>query len=96
MIKIQEVEIHGVKYRIREPRLRDYLASKNKEREEVMIAFLSGMLVDENDKPLGEEAIRDLPLSHFGGLSEIVNRILEGANENPPLESKSDSGSASH
>jgi hypothetical protein len=92
MIKIQEVEIDGVSYRIREPRLRDYVASRGRPTEDMVIVFLSGMLLDEDGKEFGEERVNDLPLKSFGRLSDIVNGFL--SEEKDPLDRKSDSASA--
>lgn len=91
MLRIQELDIEGVKYRLREPRLRDYLASRNRPPEEVMIAFLGGMLLDDEDAGIGEEAVYDLPLGAFGKLSEIVTKMITP--DESPLDPKSGSDS---
>lgn len=91
MLRIQELDIDGIKYRLREPRLRDYIASRGRPADEVMIAFLGGMLLGEGDKGIGEEAVYDLPLAAFGKLSDIVTKMITP--DESPLEQKSGSGS---
>lgn len=91
MLKIQELEIGGVTYRVREPRLRDYLASRGRAQEEIMVAFLGGMVLGEGDKPIGEEAVFELPLQAFGELSDLVNKMITP--DAAPLGAKKDSGS---
>ena len=51
MLKIQELRIEGHTFRIREPRLRDFLATRSvpaDKQDEYVITMLSSMMVDEN------------------------------------------------
>jgi hypothetical protein len=91
MTKVQEIVIDGVQYRVRQPRLREYLESKKHPPEDLIIVFLAGMILDEHDKEIGRERILDIPLAHFNQLSMMVNDAVEG--EKPPLEQKNGSSS---
>lgn len=93
MPKIQEVGIDGTVYRIREPLLRDYRESKKHPQEDLIMVFLAGMLLDEDDKPWGVDRVEDIPLSHFNILSEKVNNMITGGSNLPPLEKMTESAS---
>lgn len=94
MLNIQEVSVNGRSYRMREPRLRDYLDSKSVEGPEVMILFLSRMLLNDQDEAIGMEAVRDLPLKDFGALSDAANNLMS-ENSDGPLDQTNGSATAS-
>lgn len=94
MLKIQEVSIHGRSYRMREPRLRDYIDSKKVDPQDVMVLFLSRMLLDDKGEPIGEEAIKDLPLKDFGALSDLANKLMSDEGD-APLDQTNGSSTAS-
>lgn len=82
MLKIQELSVGGVTYRLREPRLRDHINAQAREggQEQYVIHMLGGMLIDENGTELGPEAILDLPLTAFNALSQAMEGFAA-----PPL-----------
>jgi hypothetical protein len=75
MLKTQEIEIDGEKFKIREPRIKDHLRAKalvDASGEAYAISMLSGMLIDEAGKEVGEAFISDLPLRVFNQLAEAM------------------------
>lgn len=75
MLKIQEIVIDGETYRLREPRLGDYLRARKKEDEEFVFAMLAGMVLDENGNAIGEEAVLELPLRVLDAMSQTVTQF---------------------
>lgn len=89
MLKIQELEIDGIPFRIREPRLSDYLRAKKAPDDEFVFAMLAGMMLDKNDKSVGEEYIKELPLRVFNQLTSVVNKLTGGEDPLDPTTASS-------
>jgi hypothetical protein len=80
--------------RLREPRVRDLLASqKAASDEERAVILLGAMLLDEDGKPLGYEAVLDLPGAALLSLSDHIPGLI-GEGNAAPLAPTSDSGTA--
>lgn len=78
MLKIQEVNIDGQVFRVREPRLKDFLATRSLVgQDEYVVVMLAGMLIDENGKDRGREFVENLPLRYLNPLSELVNDLTK-------------------
>lgn len=74
-LKIQELQIDGEIFRLREPRLADYLKARNKDETEFVFAMLAGMVLDENDQPIGDEGVLELPLRVLDAMSRAVGEF---------------------
>ena len=97
MSKIQEITIDDVTYRVRAPRLKEYLESKKHPPEDLIIVFLGGMILDAEGNAVGREGVEEIPLAHFDQLAVMVNTTV-GAKTDPlvpPNGSLSGSPSAS-
>lgn len=90
MLKIQEIEIDGEKFRLREPRLADYLRARKADKSDFVFVMLEGMLLNEEGKEVGQEAVQNLPLRVFDVLADAVNTMATP--RSGPLE-KSDGSS---
>lgn len=77
MLKIQELRIGEEVYRVREPRLKDYLRARKAEGSEFAFQMLAGMLLDEKGQELGLEAVENLPLRVFDELAKTVTELTE-------------------
>ena len=75
MLKIQELNIDGEVYRLREPRLGDYLRARKKEDEEFVFAMLAGMVIGDDGNAIGEEAVMELPLRVLDAMSRTVSEF---------------------
>lgn len=78
--------------RIREPRVRDFIAARKIEDEqERTVNLLGSMVLDKNGKPVGVEAILEASVAALEELAAIVPRLLkrEGTVD-PPLDQTSD------
>lgn len=93
MLKIQELEIDGQKFRLREPRLKDYLRARSAAPEDFVFKMLAGMLLDGKDEEVGDEFVQELPLRVFDVLSEAVTKLT--APRVAPLDQKSDTSTGS-
>jgi hypothetical protein len=94
MLKVQELEFGGNKYRLREPRIRDYMNSLGKEGVEASCIMLGGMLLDEQGKAIGYDAATELPLLDFEKLADALSTFMSNR-EVAPLPAPNDSNSAS-
>lgn len=90
MLKIQELEIDGIRFRIREPRLVDYLRAKKAPDDEFVFAMLAGMMLKDDNESVGEEYIKELPLRVFNELTTVVNKLTGGGD---PLDQTTGSSS---
>jgi hypothetical protein len=78
MLKIQELQIDGQTFRIREPRMKDFLATRNlQNNDEYAIVMLAGMLIDEHGKEFGRAAVEELPLRYLDQLSNAVTELTK-------------------
>jgi hypothetical protein len=75
MLKIQELEIDGEIFRLREPRLADYIRARAVQGEDFVFTMLAGMLLDESGNPIGDEGVQNLPLRAFDRLTEAVTKL---------------------
>lgn len=79
MLKTQELDIDGVKFTIREPRIVDHMRASDASRgsslsgDEYALQMLGCMLLDANGVEVGAEFVRLLPLRYFGILSDKMN-----------------------
>ena len=89
MLKIQELDIDGEKFRLREPRLSDYLRAKKAPADEFVFTMLAGMLIDEKDKEVGDAFVQNLPLRVFDILSEAVTELSAPRKVVAPLDQTS-------
>lgn len=92
-LKVQELQIDGEIYRLREPRLVDYLRSRKKEDDEFVFSMLEGMVLGENGEPIGTEGVMDLPLRVLDVMSRAVGEFT--APRVDPLMNASGSSTAS-
>lgn len=92
-LKIQELQIDGETYRLREPRLADYLRSRKKDDDEFVFSMLEGMVLGENGEPIGAEGVLNLPLRVLDVMSRTVGEFT--APRADPLANKSASSTAS-
>jgi hypothetical protein len=95
MLKIQELNIDDEKFRLREPRLSDYLRAKKAPADEFVFTMLAGMLLDDKDKEVGEAFVQNLPLRVFDVLSEAVTELSAPRKAATPLDPSSDGSTAS-
>lgn len=95
MLKIQELDIDGEKFRLREPRLSDYLRARKAPADEFVFTMLAGMLLDDKGKEVGEAAVQNLPLRVFDVLSEAVSALSAPRKAEVPLDQKSEGSTAS-
>lgn len=79
-------------FQMREPRVADYLATVNMANDqEKAIAMLAAMVLGEDGKPVGKEAILNAPLAALGQLSRLIPRMTGEAEPEAPLPLPSDS-----
>lgn len=77
---------------LREPRVRDYInASTAANNYDKTVMLLGAMVLDEDGKPVGQEAILDAPMLAISGLAEYLPKLM-GEEEAGPLLQKSPSG----
>jgi hypothetical protein len=79
MLKIQEIEIDGETYFLREPRIRDHLRAQKEMAQggdAYALGMISGMLLDPNRQEVGEEFVRDLPLRIFNQIAAAMDEFL--------------------
>jgi hypothetical protein len=88
-LKVQELQIDGETYRLREPRLADYLRARKLENEEFVFSMLEGMVIGEDGKPIGSEGVLELPLRVLDVMSTAVGAFT--APRAAPLTNASDS-----
>ena len=88
MLKIQELDIDGDHFRLREPRLADYLRARKAPQDEFVFIMLAGMLLDDKNQEVGDHFVQELPLRVFDVLSEAVTQLT--APRASPLDKKSD------
>lgn len=87
MLKIQELQLDGIVFRVREPRLYDFFEARKGTTDEYILRMLSGMLIDEEGKPLGMEAVSNLPLRFLDPLSKIVMELTDQGGTGPLTQS---------
>jgi len=98
MLKIQELRIEGFTFRIREPRLRDFLSARNipaEKQDEYVITMLSSMMVDENGEEVGKDYVLNLPLRFLDPLSALVADLTKTTPDPLPQSDGSSIGSPS-
>lgn len=88
MLKIQELEIDDLKFRLREPRLKDYLRARKCDPGEFSFEMLAGMLLNPDDSEFGRAAVEELPLRAFDVLAQAVDKMTEV--KKGPLDPKND------
>lgn len=73
--------------RIREPRVRDFIAARKIEDEqERTVNLLGAMVLDKDGKPVGIEAILDASVAALEELARVVPKLLNREEkEGPPL-----------
>jgi hypothetical protein len=76
MLKIQEIDINGNVYRVRQATIRLYREGQGLPPDELIYHYLAGMLVDASDKVLGAEGVMELPLEDLENLAEYINKML--------------------
>lgn len=93
MLKIQELNIDGELFRLREPRLADYLRARKSPADEFVFTMLAGMLLDDQNKEVGDAFVQELPLRVFDVLSEAVTALT--APRVDPLAKKTEDSTGS-
>lgn len=92
MLKIQEITVDGDVFRLREPRVKDFLRAKNKSEEDFVVAMLAGMLLDEEGRELGQDAVENLPMRVLSELSHKVGEMSQAPADPLPTASASSTG----
>jgi hypothetical protein len=75
MLKIQELQIDGTTFFVREPRVRDYMIARKAPEDEYTYALMGQMVLDQNHQAIGHEGILELPLRAFDQLNDAVNAL---------------------
>lgn len=79
---------------LREPRVRDYInASSAKDNYDKTVMLLGAMVLGEDGKPVGQEAILDAPMVAISQLAEHLPGMM-GENDSGPLPQNSPSDTA--
>lgn len=86
MLKIQELRIGDTAYKVREPRIRDWIRARSAAPEMFAITMLEGMILDENGVALTPEQVQDLPLQALDELTRVVETMI-GTRKDPLGES---------
>jgi hypothetical protein len=93
VLKVQELNIDGDIFRLREPRLADYLETRKHPNDEFAYRMLAGMLIDDKGKSFGIERVYELPLRVFDVLSEAVGKLSQPRKSPLDVTSGSSTGS---
>ena len=75
--------------RVREPRVRDFLAARKiEDEEERTITLLGSMVLDDDGQPVGKEAILDASHKALDELGAVIPELLskDGAKSDVPLD----------
>lgn len=92
-LRIETIEVDGVEFKVREPRLSDFLRARSLPSEEFVVSMLGDMLLDEKGEPYGRDKVGDLPLRVFTPLADVVNRMVTPTSD--PLVQKTGSSTDS-
>lgn len=80
MLKTQEIEIDGVQFTLREPRIKDHMramASLEKGADAYAMAMLSSMLLNDMGQEVGEAFVEELPMRVFSQLAQAMEDFRE-------------------
>ena len=94
MLKIQELQIDGQTFYVREPRVRDYMTAKNAPEAEYVYVLMGGMILNADKKELGREGVLELPLRAFDQLNKVVETLTAVKEDAAPLDQNGDSSTA--
>jgi hypothetical protein len=77
--------------RIREPRVRDFIAARKiDDEQERTVNLLGAMVLDKDGKPVGVEAILEASVAALEELATVVPRLLKReVTADPPLDQTS-------
>lgn len=92
-LRVEIVRVDDTDYKVREPRLSDFIRARKLPAEEFIFSMLGDMLLDEDDKPYGAERVGELPLRVFTPLADVVNRMVTPTSD--PLVQKNGSSTGS-
>lgn len=81
MLKIQELQIDGQTFYVREPRVRDYMTAKGAPEAEYVYVLMGGMILNADKKELGKEGVLELPLRAFDELNKVVETLTSTAKD---------------
>lgn len=93
---LREVDIEAPSWqegvtRVREPRVRDFIAARKiADEQERTVHLLGSMVLDKEGKPVGTEAILEASVAALEELALVVPKLLKREEEKKPLDQTSD------
>jgi hypothetical protein len=87
------VESGTMEIKLREPRVKDWLAAEKASDDRVRtFTLLAGMVLGEDGNPIGSEGVEDLPLSVLEALTSAVSAMMGAKDAASPLVPANASG----